>query len=610
MKNALLYYIIFISLLYSLPASAQIWVPVGSPGFSPAYIQTTSIAIDTGGIPYLVFVDSGKATVMKCTGGIWSFVGSRQFSDSTVSSPKIAIDGNNIPFVIYSDYYNSLKATVKKFDGTSWVTVGMEGFSAYEAVTPSIAIAPDGTTYVVYMDGAGGGATSMKYNGTDWVLVGSAWFSGGMALSPSIAIDSLGTPYVVYSDFNAAGAARVMKFNGTTWVSAGTGFPYRKAQYTSIAIDMHGTPYVVFEDWVDSALAIAGKTTVMKYNGSNWVFVGSPGFSTEYAAFTSIAIDAGGIPYVSYINYGGFSPVIVKKFIGSSWVSVGGPTVSTSPAWCPDLAMDRSGNPYVSFSDGSYGGKATVMRVDTILSPITGANQLCAGNTILLNEVKTGGFWSSSNAVIASVDTIGSVTGLSAGIVTISYTKSGFSATKTVTVNSIPVGGTLLAYVDSICPGTSTDIYNSVTGGIWLSLDNSIATVIADPHYTNPSIGLLTGISSGTVNLEYILTNSCGTDTTHYTFIISSSSDCINSTFNTISPRDGSIEVFPNPAFNTLTITSNNPITSADITNYIGQTFSSQKYCSQQVQIDVANLPSGIYLIRINGTEVRKFLKE
>ncbi len=46
------------------------------------------------------------------------------------------------------------------------------------------------------------------------------------------------------------------------------------------------------------------------------------------------------------------------------------------------------------------------------------------------------------------------------------------------------------------------------------------------------------------------------------------------------------------------------------IMNLIGQTIYTQQYNSPQVLVDVANLPPGIYLIRINGTEVRKFVKQ
>ena len=70
------------------------------------------------------------------------------------------------------------------------------------------------------------------------------------------------------------------------------------------------------------------------------------------------------------------------------------------------------------------------------------------------------------------------------------------------------------------------------------------------------------------------------------------------------------IEVSPNPATTSLTISSVEKITTITISNLLGQLVYSQKYNAEQVQVDVADLPSGIYLVRINGTEVRKFVKQ
>src|SRR5687767_548361 len=55
-----------------------------------------------------------------------------------------------------------------------------------------------------------------------WAAVGSAGFSAGEADVTSIAIDGSGTPYVVYSDYLNAGKATVMKYNGTSWVTVGS----------------------------------------------------------------------------------------------------------------------------------------------------------------------------------------------------------------------------------------------------------------------------------------------------------------------------------------------------------------------------------------------------
>jgi len=56
------------------------------------------------------------------------------------------------------------------------------------------------------------------------------------------------------------------------------------------------------------------KATVMKYNGSNWVTVGSAGFSTGQAKFTSLAFDGSGTPYVAYTDYGNGGNATVMKY--------------------------------------------------------------------------------------------------------------------------------------------------------------------------------------------------------------------------------------------------------------------------------------------------------
>ncbi len=68
--------------------------------------------------------------------------------------------------------------------------------------------------------------------------------------------------------------------------------------------------------------------------------------------------------------------------------------------------------------------------------------------------------------------------------------------------------------------------------------------------------------------------------------------------------------MFPNPATNELTISSADMITSVTISNLQGQTLYSNHYHGEkQVQIDVAGFPAGGYFIKINGSDVRRFVK-
>ena len=70
------------------------------------------------------------------------------------------------------------------------------------------------------------------------------------------------------------------------------------------------------------------------------------------------------------------------------------------------------------------------------------------------------------------------------------------------------------------------------------------------------------------------------------------------------------ITLFPNPAITDLTITDTNRITTIVISNLVGQTVYSHDYNEDNVKVDVANMPAGVYFVKINDIEVRKFVKE
>jgi len=75
-------------------------------------------------------------------------------------------------------------------------------------------------------------------------------------------------------------------------------------------------------------------------------------------------------------------------------------------------------------------------------------------------------------------------------------------------------------------------------------------------------------------------------------------------------PFRNNIIISPNPVQTELTISSSTLITNITITNLLGQKLYAHEYSEKNVQIDVANLPAGMYLVQVNGTEVRKFVKE
>jgi sugar lactone lactonase YvrE len=84
----------------------------------------------------------------------------------------------------------------------------------------------------------------------------------------------------------------------------------------------------------------------------------------------------------------------------------------------------------------------------------------------------------------------------------------------------------------------------------------------------------------------------------------------VNESVNKVNNTSQNITIYPNPAHDEINIIAGEQIESVAVLNLIGQTVFCNHYHNQQVQIDVSGLPSGMYLVRINGIEVRKFVKQ
>lgn len=108
------------------------WELVGADGISDSESYWTDIAINTNNVPYVVYQNGyssatpGRVTVQKFNGAAWEVVGTPGFSahvDIPVNQPEahtsIAIDGNNVPYVAY---VNGGKAYVKYLCSSTFST--------------------------------------------------------------------------------------------------------------------------------------------------------------------------------------------------------------------------------------------------------------------------------------------------------------------------------------------------------------------------------------------------------------------------------------------------------------------------------------------------------
>jgi hypothetical protein len=170
-----------------------------------------------------------------------------------------------------------------------------------------------------------------------------------------------------------------MKFDGTNWVNVGTpGFSAGSIDFLCLAFNpADSLPYVAYQDF-----GYSQKATVMKFNGTSWVNVGNAGFSAGAAYYTSLAFSPSGQPYVAYEDDGNSDKATVMMYNGSNWVVVGNQGFSAGPAVYTSLTFSPSDSlPYVAFQDWENYAKATVMKFDVTSWVYIGPADFSAGPT-------------------------------------------------------------------------------------------------------------------------------------------------------------------------------------------------------------------------------------
>ena len=168
----------------------------------------------------------------------------------------------------------------------------------------------------------------------------------------------------------------------------------------------------------------------------------------------------------------------------------------------------------VSYPDGcSRTDEIVLTRSDVVIAPITGTANVCTTATTTLSSATTGGVWSSSNTAVATVSTLGVVTGVTAGTADIIYTVTNGNgcvgtAQQTVTVNAMPVVATTTG-ASSLFVGDNVTLANTTVGGVWSSSNTAVVTVDVN--------GVATGVAAGTANIIYTVTGTgnCVATSTH-----------------------------------------------------------------------------------------------
>lgn len=425
------------------------------------------------------------------TGGIWNS------SDSSIAKVDTTGEVTGIALgtatISYSAFNNCGTAVATKI-----ITVNPPPSAG--SITGSITICP-GTSHTL-IDVATGGIWSS--NNPAVATVGST----GIVYGVTGGMDTIA--YTVTNSCSTAVATTLVTVNPSTTAGTITGTPSLCAgSVTTLGNAVTGGI------WSSSATTIAtissGSVTGVAGGAANisYLVTGTCGTTSATMHITVNPLPVTG----TILGPASFCALSVTLFTDAA---TGGTWGSSSTSLATITAFGfatgvSAGMDTITYSVTNTCGTVSAVKPVTIIplavaGVIAGPSMVCPGTTISLGDTITGGTWSSFATSIATISAAGVVTGISPGVDTLYYAVttgcSATSAKKTITVTSLPTAGTITG-TSVVCAGSSVSLSDAVTGGIWSSNNTGIAAIC--------SAGIIAGVASGTANISYTVSNSCGT---------------------------------------------------------------------------------------------------
>ena len=278
-----------------------------------------------------------------------------------------SVNFQNKTYICYRD--KLARIMVRQWDGSVWSTVGDGPVSSTLTRDAHIAISSNGTPYMIYKEISNSAHVSVrKWDGNNWVAVGGDWLideywpiNGNMTNRLAIGIDPDDNIYVAFADMHFGEKTTVMKWNGTQWIIVGSrGISAGFMTSVNIAFDNAGTLHVGFVRAFEGSFA----GEVMKFDGTNWISLGAEPVS----AFDEFSIyltndKAGNIYFAHKVTEPDWA-IHVKKLVNGAWTAVGG-NVFNGFSDLLSLSFDNSGIPYVAINDRSLRGTAVVKKLQS-----------------------------------------------------------------------------------------------------------------------------------------------------------------------------------------------------------------------------------------------------
>ena len=376
-------------------------------------------------------------------------------------------------------------------------------------------------TAVGTIDPVAGVLTGMSA-GTTIVTYTLTYGSGSCYVTKSYAVAN------IIPTINASPVSVCANGSASAALVAGTGYTPAGGKWTS------GNALIASVGTNGAVTGVAAGTVIMTYTAAN---SGCYTTQTETVFANTMPAITGGTAVCigSVTNLTDAAPILTGKWSSSNT------TVGTIGTYTGVYTANPTvaGSTIITYTDTSAGGCKQWASIDVgSVTPVAittpTLNAMCIGSGIAFSDATAGGAWTSSNTVVAVVNSTGGIDGLTAGTATISYTLTGCSATTTITVNPLP---TSITGATTICESSSTTLTGAPAGGTWTSSKTTVATV-------GSASGTVNGVYYGTATIKYILPTGCSISIIDT--ISSDSTAIVNDTLQICGGLTRSFTLFPN----------------------------------------------------------------
>ena len=256
--------------------------------------------------------------------------------DYVATVPAVAAGVTTYDIEIAMPASVDLTALVARFTVNEGNTVTVDGVAQTSGVTKN-----DFTDPVDYTVRNSTGANNLRYTITVVEASGKAWtemavlntatLSGnadftGVFSGAVLAINPKGNvPYVAYGARGVDNKMSVAKFENGAWAQVGDALFSSVVNGSHFSFDVapDGTPYVAYGD--QDAASLKGALSVMKFDGSQWSYVGEQGFFKVQAQYIGMAAFESGLA-IDLVNNSkdGSIPrrsMGIATFDGSAWTT-------------------------------------------------------------------------------------------------------------------------------------------------------------------------------------------------------------------------------------------------------------------------------------------------